>query len=157
MKEIHPIPSADVAPDSSAEHAIRLEKVEQLKAAGQSPWPANKEVNATTQDVIQEYKEGVESRVYTVAGRLMTVREHGKTAFCVIHDRTGRIQVYVKKDLVGDAAFHTLQHVFNVGDIVWFTGPSFKTKTGEITIHATDLALLSKCLYPLPEKFHGLD
>ncbi|MFI5333076.1 MAG: lysine--tRNA ligase [Candidatus Babeliales bacterium] len=156
MNEIHPSTPHDVAPDSSAEHAIRLEKVEQLKTAGESPWPANKDVNATTKDVLQEYKEGVESRVYMIAGRLMTVREHGKTAFCVIHDRTGRIQVYVKKDLVGDAAFNTLQHTLNVGDIVWFTGPSFKTKTGEITIHATGLALLSKCLYPLPEKFHGL-
>lgn len=138
------------------EHKIRLEKVAAMREAGIDPWPAGRQVNATCADVLSEFKEGIESRTYQVEGRLMAFREHGKTAFAHIMDRTGRLQIYLRKDELGDQAFEMLKKFIDVGDFVWFSGFSFKTKTGEITLHAKDFALQSKCLYPLPEKFHGL-
>ena len=86
----------------------------------------------------------------------MTVRDHGKTFFGTIQDRTGKIQIYVKKDVVGDAAFDLFKHSIDAGDIVWVRGPLFTTKKGEITVKVVELELISKCLHPLPEKFHGL-
>jgi lysyl-tRNA synthetase class 2 len=141
--------------EQSNEHHVRVEKVTALRAAGFEPWPGNKEVNATATEVIAEFDESKESRVYHVAGRLMNFREHGKTAFAHIQDRTGKLQVYMRQDEIGQA-FDWFKHFVDVGDIVWFAGTSFKTKTGEITIKAKEVALLSKCLHPLPEKFHGL-
>lgn len=143
----------------SAEHQIRLEKMQAMRKAGIEPWPAGKEVTATCHQVVDEFCEGCEEpekKIYQVAGRLMTFREHGKTAFGHIQDRSGRLQIYIKKDDIGEAAFTHLQHYIDIGDIVWVAGYSFKTKTGEITLHATQISLLSKSLHPLPEKFHGL-
>lgn len=140
----------------SQEHFLRVEKVHQMRAQGTEPWPALKEVNATTKDVIDEFDETKESRVYAVAGRLMTFREHGKTAFCTMQDRLGRVQIYLRQDELTPEVFERVKKFIDLGDIVWFQGRSFKTKTGEITIKAHDIALLSKCLHPLPEKFHGL-
>ncbi|HSW73792.1 MAG TPA: lysine--tRNA ligase [Candidatus Limnocylindria bacterium] len=141
---------------ASAEHLMRVEKVKEMQSQGMEPWPTLKEVNATTKDVLDEFDETKESREYAVAGRLMTMREHGKTAFCTIQDRTGRLQVYLRQDEVGAELFDRVKKYIDLGDIVWVAGPSFKTKTGEITIKAKGVALLSKCLHPLPEKFHGL-
>lgn len=158
MKETKPkidIPEESAEQSLPNEHKIRLEKVAALRAAGHNPWPAGKEVNATCADVVSEFKEGVESRTYAVEGRLMAFREHGKTAFGNIMDRTGRLQIYLRKDELGEA-FEEFKKFIDVGDFVWFSGFSFKTKTGEVTLHAKEFALQSKCLYPLPEKFHGL-
>ena len=141
---------------ATGEHKIRLEKVEELRKLGLDPWPANEDTDATCHQILDEYCEGVESRVYKVAGRVIAFREHGKTAFATILDRSGKIQIYIRKDELGDAAWDFIKKFIDIGDIVWVSGKSFKTKTGEITIHATALHLLSKCLYPLPEKFHGL-
>lgn len=140
----------------SNEHEARLEKVAAMQQAHMLVWPEAQEVNATCSDVVNEYKEGEESRLYNVAGRLMASREHGKTTFANIQDRTGRLQVYIKLDVVGEQAFATFKQFVDIGDTLWVSGHSFKTKTGEITLKVTDVKLLSKCLYPLPEKFHGL-
>lgn len=142
--------------DISGEHKIRLEKVEKLKAMGIDPWPAGKEVNATAKDVIAEFVEGQESREYAIEGRIMTKRGHGKTVFANLQDRTGTVQIYIKQDEVGDEAFAFFNQFVDIGDFLWVTGHSFKTKTGEITLKVKSLALQSKCLYPLPDKFHGL-
>ncbi len=140
----------------SREHQDRLDKVEKMQAAGIEPWPPHKEINATCKDVLDEYSDEAESREYNIAGRIIALREHGKTVFCHIQDRSGKIQVYIKKDNVGEEKFNELKHFIDIGDTVWFAGHSFKTKTGEITLKVDNFTLLSKCLHPLPEKFHGL-
>ncbi|HET98690.1 MAG TPA: lysine--tRNA ligase [Desulfurivibrio alkaliphilus] len=91
----------------------------------------------------------------SVAGRIMALRRFGKAAFLHLQDGTGRIQVHVKRDEVGDAAYAIFKKL-DIGDIAAFTGPLFRTKTGEVTIQALSLKLLTKSLLPLPEKFHGL-
>ncbi|PKN03461.1 lysine--tRNA ligase [Candidatus Dependentiae bacterium HGW-Dependentiae-1] len=139
-----------------SEHEIRVAKVEKLRALGIEPWPAPQEVNALCKDIVDEYKEEQESREYAVAGRIVAVREHGKTLFAHLQDRSGKVQLYIKQDLVGDQTFSLIHDFIDIGDIVWVTGRSFKTKTGEISLKVQKLILQSKCLYPLPEKFHGI-
>ena len=141
---------------AGSEHEIRVAKVEKLRAMGIEPWPAPQEVNAVCKDIVDEYKEEQESREYAVAGRIVALREHGKTLFAHIQDRSGKVQLYIKKDLVGDVTFSFINEFIDIGDIVWVTGHSFRTKTGEITLKVQKLVLESKCLYPLPEKFHGI-
>jgi len=138
------------------EYALRCEKVVRMRAEGVEPWPASREVSSSCAAVVRDYTGEGEMGDYTVAGRLMTFREHGKTAFATIQDESGRVQIYLRKDELGDQAFDWFKQFVDSGDIVWFHGPSFKTKTGEVTIKAREYALLSKCLHPLPEKFHGL-
>lgn len=144
-----------INPDASEEHHIRVDKVKKLRDQGIEPWPACKEVTHTSQQVFDEFKEDAETE-YTVAGRIIALRWHGKSAFAKIQDRNGRLQVYLKQDVLGDKTFDLLQHHVDLGDILWIKGTSFKTKTGEITLKATEVVLLSKCLHPLPEKFHGI-
>ena len=142
---------------SSEEHRIRVEKVKKLRAQGIEPWPQAKPVNATCQQVVDEFDTPpAESKEYQLVGRIMTLREHGKTAFVHIQDRSGRLQLYMRKDVLGDAAFDELLHLIDVGDIIWCSGQSFKTKMGEITLKVDQYTLLSKSLHPLPEKFHGI-
>ncbi len=138
------------------EHKTRVEKVIKLRNEGIESWPASKPVDATCKQVIDEYTAGNEGKEYSLAGRLMTIRLHGKTAFADLQDRTGRLQIYIRKDEVSNETFDLIQHSIDLGDIVWVKGFSFVTKMGEITVHVEEFALLSKCLYPLPEKFHGL-
>ena len=154
MKDIKDTPHNQ---PTSEEHHIRLKKVEDMRNAGIEPWPAYKPVNATCEEVVSEYKEGQESlRNYEVAGRIIAMREHGKTAFATLQDRSGRLQIYIRQDRVGPEAFDFLKHFLDIGDILWCSGQSFKTKTGEVTIKVDAFSLQSKCLHPLPEKFHGL-
>jgi lysyl-tRNA synthetase class 2 len=144
----------------SQEHEIRARKVQELRALGLEPWPAVKATNATCKQVIEEYKDeqaaGQESRHYQVSGRVLALREHGKTVFAHIQDRTGRLQIYIKSADIGEQKFEQFMRFIDVGDIIWVSGKSFKTRVGEITLKADAFALQSKCLYPLPEKFHGL-
>lgn len=142
--------------DASLEYAVRLAKVEAMKALGIDPWPQQKEVSSTCHGAINNFEKVPESYEYTVAGRVMAVRLHGKTAFVHIQDNSGRIQVYIRQDIIGDTLFEQFKDFVDVGDIIWVKGPLFKTKTGEITLRVTEYTLLSKCLHPLPEKFHGL-
>lgn len=147
----------DLLPEAelSAEYKVRVEKVKQLREQGIEPWPAARVVKATCQEVIDQFKPEQEQH-YTIAGRLLTLRAHGQTAFGTIQDRSGRLQVYIRKDQVGEQKFAFLNDYIDLGDILWFEGSSFTTKTGEITLKVEDFALLSKSLFPLPEKFHGL-
>jgi lysyl-tRNA synthetase class 2 len=144
-----------IAGHDSDEHHIRTEKVDRMRAQQQEPWPGYQEVTATCTQVIQDFKEG-EQTVYAVAGRLMSLRGHGKTIFGHIQDRTGRLQVYIREDAIPAAAFKFFNDFVDVGDYVWVHGYVFKTKMGEISLHVDDISLLSKCLHPLPEKFHGI-
>ena len=138
-----------------SEHEVRLEKVNQMRAAGIEPWPEHKETNATTKDVIDEF-DPEKSRDYYVAGRIVSMREHGKTIFAHVQDRAGKLQIYIKEDILGADQFEFIKKFIDIGDYIWIQGQSFKTKKGEITLKAHDITLLSKCLHPLPEKFHGL-
>lgn len=141
--------------DASSEYQVRLEKVKKLRAAGYEPWSAAHKITATCAQVISNFVEGQEHE-YVIAGRVTIVRDHGKSFFAKIQDRTGALQVYVKQDVVGADLFTFWQQFIDLGDIVWFQGTSFRTKTGEITLKVTACGLLSKCLHPLPEKFHGI-
>ncbi len=139
--------------DESAEHKSRVEKLQKLRDKGIEPWPDYRPVTAHCTDVITQYEEGKE---YELSGRLMTRRGHGKTMFAHIQDVSGKVQIYLRRDVLGDEAFDVLEHLIDIGDIIWVKGTSFTTKMGEITLKVSEYQLLSKCLYPLPEKFHGL-
>lgn len=154
------------------EYARRVEKMRALRGQGIEPWPNQRTVTATCAQVFenfqdqvlpgQDQQEPVSLDVTTpkqpeaVAGRIMTLRGHGKALFATIQDRTGRLQVYLKQDVVGEEQFNTFQKDIDLGDYVWFAGVSFRTRTGEITLKVDEFELLSKCLHPLPEKFHGV-
>ncbi len=139
------------------EHEIRLAKIKDMIANGKRPWPAFKPVDMTTQQVISEFeKDPLSPKVSTIAGRLIRLRDHGKSFFGHIQDRAGTLQIYIKKDEVGEASFENFKKFVDVGDIIWLKGTIFTTKTGEITLKVSEVDLISKCLHPLPEKFHGL-
>lgn len=144
-----------INPNASEEHHIRVDKVKKLRDQGIEPWPEFKEVPNTSKQVVDEFKEDSETE-YTVAGRIVALRWHGKSAFAQIQDRAGRVQVYFKKDVIGEETFVLFESNLDLGDIIWVKGIVFKTKTGETTIKASEATLLSKCLHPLPEKFHGI-
>ena len=140
----------------SEEHQVRVQKVKQMRAAGIEPWPYRKETDVTCKQVADEFRDDVESKACAIAGRVIAIREHGKTAFATLQDRTGQLQIYVRKDIVGDSQFELLQKYLDLGDIIWCTGIAFRTKMGEVTLKVQKFAFQSKCLYPLPEKFHGI-
>jgi lysyl-tRNA synthetase, class II len=139
----------------------RQEKINALKSEGVPLYPNDVRVTATTDSVSGRYAgmDGeslaqVEDRV-SLAGRIMAVRKFGKASFINIMDRKGRIQAYVARDRVGAASYDHFKK-FDIGDIVTVTGKPFKTKTGELTIDADEVKLVTKALHPLPEKWHGL-
>jgi lysyl-tRNA synthetase class 2 len=142
--------------DASREYAVRVEKVKAMRAQGIEPWPSVKEVTASCKEALDSFDKAPETKEYALAGRVMSIRLHGKTAFVNIQDMSGRIQVYIKHDIMGDKEFEQFEDFIDVGDIIWVLGTLFKTKTGEITLRAASYTLLSKCLHPLPDKFHGL-
>lgn len=143
----------------SNEYQVRVEKVQKLRELGIEPWPDKKEVTACCQQVLLEFKEEATPNTacrYKVSGRIMAIRLHGKAGFAIIQDETARLQVYIKSDIIGEQAFDVFKQLIDVGDIVWCEGYAFKTKMGEISLHVDQYTLLSKCLHPLPEKFHGI-
>ena len=139
----------------------RKEKARQLREAGVELYPRDFRVDHTSEDIHKKYGsmgteelEGLDE-VVTVAGRMMALRDFGRAAFTHLQDRKGRIQVYVRKDRVGDATFRLFKKL-DIGDFIGVKGRPFRTKTGELTIEAHELKLLAKSLRPLPEKWHGL-
>jgi len=142
--------------DESAEHKIRVEKVTELRKLGIEPWPDMEPITAHAQQIKEEFRDDAAPHHYSVAGRIMTLRLHGKTAFAHLMDMSGKLQCYFRNDELGEESFKELEKYIDIGDIIWVEGTSFRTKTGEITLKAKRFKLLSKCLFPLPEKFHGL-
>lgn len=138
------------------QYKVRVEKVEKMQELGINPWPACREINTTSADVITEFSDERESGEYMLVGRILTKRMHGKAGFVTLQDESGKIQVYLREDMIGEQSFSFLNEFIDLGDILWCRGKSFRTKTGEITIKAAEFTLLSKCLHPLPEKFHGI-
>ena len=133
----------------------RRDKLAELQAAGKDPFQITKyEVTAHSMDIRDNYEEW-EGREVSVAGRLMFKRVMGKASFCNIQDLKGSIQVYVARDVIGEEPYKIFKKS-DIGDIYGVKGYAFRTKTGEISIHAEELTLLTKSLQILPEKYHGL-
>jgi lysyl-tRNA synthetase class 2 len=141
--------------------AQRRTKLKDLREQGHNPF-ANGFVTDNTADEVRTAHaehdtaalEGLEA-TYRIAGRIMAKRDFGKAAFIQIQDRTGRLQVYVAKNLVGEESFELFRK-FDLGDIVGIKGRPFRTKTDELSLRAESIQLLTKSLLPLPEKWHGL-
>ena len=134
---------------------VRKEKLDKLKQEGKDPYKITKFNRTHLSSEIKDNFDELEGKDVTVAGRIMAKRIMGKASFCHIQDSTGKIQSYVSINDLGEESYKAFKED-DIGDIVGITGFVFKTKTGEISIHAKELTLLSKSLRPLPEKFHGL-
>ncbi len=134
---------------------VRREKLANLQEAGKDPFAITKcDVTHHTADIKDNYDE-MEGQTVTVAGRMMFKRVMGKASFCNIRDLKGDIQAYVARDNIGEDPYKDFKK-YDVGDLLVITGEVFKTKTGEISVHAESVTLVSKSLQILPEKFHGL-
>lgn len=156
-KNMNGAPVADHVESSSQEHEIRVEKVAKMREAGIEPWPEVKHATASCQQVIDDFVENAEPvQVYAVVGRVVSIRLHGKAAFVHLQEQGNKLQVYFQQERIGAVAFEQLQSFVDIGDFLWVKGFSFKTQRGEITLKADVYAIQSKCLHPLPEKFHGL-
>ena len=135
----------------------RLEELEQLKKLGINPYAYRFDVTHTSAEIIknfkdqqsEEEKELQKKNTVSVAGRIMTIRRMGKASFCHIKDDAGKIQVYIRKDDVGEKLYDVFK-LLDIGDIIGVTGYVFRTKTGEISVHATFCELLTKSIHPLP-------
>lgn len=144
---------ADISHD---QHAVRLAKLRELRAAGRDPFRANFPTTHFSGEALQAHVDGEDNTVnVAVAGRLVVIRDMGKSQFVKILDQQGVIQLYVKKDVVGEEAYVAFKKL-DLGDIIGAAGTLFKTKTGEITVRVERYELVSKALHPLPEKWHGL-
>ncbi len=137
----------------------RREKIEKLRELGVNPFANNFRVANISSEIHEKYKdvEGNElgEEKYSLAGRIMAVRSFGKAAFASIQDRSGRIQIFVQKNTIGEDNYKIFK-MFDIGDIIGVVGTPFRTRTGELTVKVEELQHISKSLLPLPEKFHGL-
>ncbi len=134
---------------------VRREKLADLQANGKNPFQITKyDVTNHSMEIKNAFDE-FEGKEVTLAGRMMSKRVMGKASFCSIQDLQGSMQAYVARDNIGEESYKDFKKL-DIGDIIGIKGEVFKTKTGEISIHATEVTLLSKSLNPLPEKFHGL-
>ena len=137
------------------QHRVRLEKLAALKAAGKDPYTITKyDVTISNKEIRDRFEE-LENTDVAIAGRMMTRRIMGKASFIDVRDGSDRMQVYVRKDDVGEETYADFKK-WDLGDIVGIKGKVFRTKMGEISVHAEEIILLSKSLLPLPEKWHGL-
>ena len=140
---------------------VRLEKINKLKEAGIDPFGQKFHLTHHSIQLKEQFdsfsKEELEEKKIQVsyAGRVMTKRGKGKAGFAHIQDLQGQIQIYVRKDIVGESAYEVFQQL-DIGDIVGVEGIVFKTQVGELSVKVTNFVLLTKAIRPLPEKFHGL-
>ena len=139
----------------SEQNKIRREKLAQMQEAGKDPFQIVKYDVTHHSDEIRADFDALENKDVCIAGRLMSKRIMGKASFCNIQDRNGLMQSYVSKNDIGDEDYAAFKK-YDIGDIIGIKGFVFKTKTGEISVHAKEVVLLSKSLQVLPEKFHGL-
>ena len=138
-----------------SEQQVRREKLALLQEAGRDPFVQTKfSVTHFSADITEHFDE-MEGKIVTIAGRLMSKRGMGKVSFCDLQDKKGRVQLYVRRDLVGEDEYAWFKK-YDTGDIVGVTGEVFRTEKGQISVRASQVTLLAKALQPLPEKFHGL-
>lgn len=150
-----PMAMAEVVLSENEQKQIRIDKLKAMQAAGNDPFEITLATQTHHSDEIKANFEELEEKEVTIAGRIMTWRDMGKANFIDIQDRNGRIQAYVRMNDIGEDKFKAFK-TWDLGDIVEVKGFVFKTRTGEISVHAQEIRLLSKSLLPLPEKFHGL-
>ncbi len=151
MQEVNNAPQQDL----SELLMIRRQKLAELKQAGKDPFEITKFDVTNQSGEIKEKFEEFENKTVSIAGRMMSKRVMGKASFCNLQDADGWIQAYVARDNIGEEEYKDFKRL-DIGDIIGIEGHVFKTKTGEISIHATGVTLLSKSLQILPEKYHGL-
>ncbi|MFM1850888.1 MAG: hypothetical protein RIS54_572 [Verrucomicrobiota bacterium] len=143
--------------NSHDQHAVRRQKLADLRAGGCDPFRASVAPSNFSQDAKARYADGQDYTVpVTVAGRLVTFRVQGGSSFVKIQDQQGQIQLYFRKDVLGEERYGAFKKSLDLGDIIGVSGTLFKTKTGEITVRVDAFTLVSKALRPLPEKWHGL-
>ncbi len=149
MSDLH----SDISHD---QHAVRRQKLAEMRAEGTDPFRANFTPTHFSGEAVKAYVAGQDNVVpVAVAGRLVTIRDMGKSQFVKLLDQQGQIQLYVKKDVVGEAAYVAFKK-FDLGDIIGAKGTLFLTKTGEVTVRVESYVVVAKALRPLPEKWHGL-
>ena len=147
---------SDVNVNLSEQELVRRQKLEKLTEEGKNPYVKTKfDVSAHSSDIKEDF-EALEGKEVSIAGRLMSRRIMGKASFTHVSDREGEIQVYVKRDDIGEEEYASFKKDYDIGDIVGVRGTVFKTNSGEVSVHATHMEMLSKSLRPLPEKFKGL-
>ena len=142
-------------PDMNQLRKVRREKLAELQQSGKDPFVITKYGQTHHSQEIKDHYEDLEGQQVRIAGRMMSKRVMGKASFCNVQDLKGNIQSYVARDSVGEENYKEFKKL-DVGDVIGIEGEVFKTKTGEISIHASHVTLLSKSLQILPEKFHGL-
>ena len=134
---------------------IRRDKLKQLQESGNDPFTVTRYAADNDSANIKENFDALEGQEVSVAGRLMSKRGMGKVSFCDLQDKSGRIQLYARKDEMNEEAYNRFKK-YDIGDIVGVRGVVFRTQRGEMSVRVVDVTLLSKSLLPLPEKFHGL-
>ena len=134
---------------------VRREKLAQLQAEGHDPFQLTKFVCTSNAEEIKTHFDEMEGKPVSIAGRMMSKRGMGKVSFCDLQDKTGRIQLYARKDEMDEEDYNRFKK-YDIGDIVGIDGEVFRTQRGEMSVRAKKITLLSKSLLPLPEKFHGL-
>ena len=139
----------------SEQNRIRLEKLRALQAEGRDPYRLTRYDQTHRSREILDNFEALDGQTVSIAGRMMSRRVMGKASFAHVLDRDGQIQIYVRRDDVGEEAYKQFKD-FDLGDVIGVKGVVFRTKMGEVSVHAQEVTLLTKCLHPLPEKFHGL-
>ncbi|MBQ7005806.1 MAG: lysine--tRNA ligase [Clostridia bacterium] len=149
------IPQQEVQQDVNELRQVRVDKLTALQQSGNDPFVITKYNQTHHSSVIKENFEQLDGKTVCVAGRMMSKRIMGKASFCNIQDLKGNIQSYVARDSLGEEEYKSFKKL-DIGDIIGIEGSVFRTKTGEISIHAEKITLLTKSLLPLPEKFHGL-
>lgn len=150
-----PMAVAEVVLSENEQKQIRIDKLRALQESGKDPFEITLATQTHHSDDIKANFEALENQDVVIAGRIMTWRDMGKANFIDVQDRNGRIQAYVRMNDIGEDAFKEFKS-WDLGDIVEIKGYVFKTRTGEVSVHAKEIRLLSKSLLPLPEKFHGL-
>ena len=142
--------------DTNSLRQIRIDKLHAMQEAGNDPFQVMTANQTAKSMEIKNNYEDFEDKEVSICGRMIARRIMGKASFAQIQDREGNIQIYVSRDDLGVDDYQAFKKAWDIGDILEVTGKVFKTKTGEISVHATHAKLLSKSLLPLPEKFHGL-
>ena len=134
---------------------VRRDKLKELQEKGENPFDITKyNVDSNSRDIAENF-EKLNGKVVSIAGRIMSKRLMGKASFCHVQDKEGRVQLYVAKDNLGEDIYNEFKH-YDIGDIIGISGEVFETHKGEKSVRVNSIALLSKSLLPLPEKYHGL-
>jgi len=145
----------DFIGQESEEHAVRIAKVKKMREQGIEPWPEMLRPSIQSATLLDCFQEN-DFAEHSLSGRIVAIRLHGRAGFAHIVDESGKIQLYFNESEMGETLFQFFTEMIDLGDIIWAQGILFKTQRGEITLRVQKFSLQSKCLHPLPEKFHGL-